>query len=441
MKGKGHSKAAIRTVTCLLTSALVLETLSGCGMSGKTASDNGSETFVPALDTDIEATVDIVGLLENFESLESVIKDFNQIYPKAVINYSKMDDYKDTLPVKALSDNPPEIFMSYRNYFMDNKQLVDNMLDLTDLKLDTGIFSEKVAKSSMYDGKMLRIPLMLNYQGMAVNTSLLEKEGLKIPTTFKEFTSVCDALISKGYTPVQGYPDMVYPNLLYNEWGIRLARDKDGAAIMDALNKGSEGCGEYLRSEFSVLDDYRQKGYYDDAINQTIGDNYDKSILHFFEGNTPFLVCSTETMSGMKKRETKSEEFTKNPFTYEFCILPVTDYGTTALVSVWDSFSILKNSDQIELAKEFLRFLVSKKELNQMAQIKGLPTAIEGGNDDQRFTSLNSIPEDEKMYSNEIGFTTAVTSAYKKYACLVAEGKCSVDEAVSGFPQEVRNST
>jgi len=429
-----------RMMICLLIFTLMNGFLAGCGTSGKAASGKGTETFTPALDTNMEATVDIVGLLENFESLESVIKDFNQIYPKAVINYSKMDDYKNTLPIKALGDNPPEIFMSYRSYFTDNKELVDNMLDLSDLKLDTGIFSKKVAESGMYDGKMLRVPLMLNYQGMAVNTSLLKKEGLKVPETCDEFTSTCDALISKGYTPIQGFPDMVYPNLLYNEWGIRLTRDKDGAAILDALNKGSEGCGEYLRSDFTVLDHYRQKGYFDDTINQTIADNYDKSILHFFEGNTPFLVCSTETMSGMKKRETKSEAFTKNPFTYEFCVLPVTDYGTTALVSVWDSFSILKNSDQTDLAKEFLRFLVSRKELNQMAQIKGLPTAVDGGNDDTRFTSLNSIPEDKKMYSNEIRLSTAVTAAYKKYASMVAEGKCSVDEAVSGFPQEIGNS-
>ncbi|MCI2048556.1 MAG: ABC transporter substrate-binding protein [Lachnospiraceae bacterium] len=440
MKGRGHQTAANRTVTCLLILAIVIETVTGCSASGKTASDNGSETFTPALDTNTDATVEIVGLLENFESLEAVIKDFNQVYPKAVISYSKMDDYKNTLPIKALGDNPPEIFMSYRSYFMDNQQLVDNMLDLSDLKLDTGIFSKKVAEASMYDGKLLRVPLMLNYQGMAVNTSLLEKEGLKVPTTYEEFTSTCDALISKGYTPIQGFPETVYTDLLYNEWGIRLVRDKDGAAI-DALNKGSEGCGEYLRSEFTILDDYRQKGYFDDTVNQTISDSYDKSILHFFEGNTPFLVCSTETMSGMKKRETKSEAFTKNPFTYEFCILPVTESGTTALVSVWDSFSILKNSDQTDLAKEFLRFLVSKKELNQMAQIKGLPTAVDGGNGDSRFTSLNSIPEDEKMYSNEINLSTAVTSAYKKYAILVAEGQCSVDEAVSGLPQEIRNGS
>jgi ABC-type glycerol-3-phosphate transport system substrate-binding protein len=153
MKGRGHQTAANRTVTCLLILAIVIETVTGCSASGKTASDNGSETFTPALDTNTDATVEIVGLLENFESLEAVIKDFNQVYPKAVISYSKMDDYKNTLPIKALGDNPPEIFMSYRSYFMDNQQLVDNMLDLSDLKLDTGIFSKKVAEASMYDGK------------------------------------------------------------------------------------------------------------------------------------------------------------------------------------------------------------------------------------------------------------------------------------------------
>ena len=64
-----------------------------------------------------------------------------------------MDDYKDTLPVKALMIIRQSL-CPIGTILWIIKQLVD-MLDLTDLKLDTGIFSERLRKSSMYDGKML----------------------------------------------------------------------------------------------------------------------------------------------------------------------------------------------------------------------------------------------------------------------------------------------
>jgi ABC-type glycerol-3-phosphate transport system substrate-binding protein len=84
--------------------------------------------------------------------------------------------------------------------------------------------------------------------------------------------------------------------------------------------------------------------------------------------------------------------FTKSPFSYEFCVLPVTDQGTTAVVDIWNAFSIAKNSDQVELAKEFIRFLFSADELNQMAEIKGLPTVVAAGNGDARYASLSKLP-------------------------------------------------
>lgn len=49
--------------------------------------------------------------------------------------------------------------------------------------------------------------------------------------------------------------------------------------------------------------------------------------MTFFEGNVPFLVCDTEKVSGMKKRESKSAAFSANPFEYEFTFAPMGDNG------------------------------------------------------------------------------------------------------------------
>ena len=102
--------------------------------------------------------------------------------------------------------------------------------------------------------------------GFVVNTTLLDSLGLSIPQTHEQFDSVCETLVENGYTPIQGF--------------------------------------------------YEQ-------IMNSIPDNYEGNILHFFEGETPFLCFSTEGFSGMKKRKSKSEAFMAEPFEYEFVSLPI----------------------------------------------------------------------------------------------------------------------
>ncbi len=55
--------------------------------------------------------------------------------------------------------------------------------------------------------------------------------------------------------------------------------------------------------------------------------------MKFFEGDVPFWVCDTEKVSGMKKRESKSEVFSANPFEYEFTFAPMGDNGIYSTLS------------------------------------------------------------------------------------------------------------
>lgn len=55
--------------------------------------------------------------------------------------------------------------------------------------------------------------------------------------------------------------------------------------------------------------------------------------MKFFGGNVPFWVCDTEKVSSMKKRESKSEAFSANPFEYEFTFAPMSDNGVYSTLS------------------------------------------------------------------------------------------------------------
>ena len=94
--------------------------------------------------------------------------------------------------------------------------------------------------------------------------------------------------------------------------------------------------------------------------------------MTFFEGNVPFWVCDTEKVSGMKKRESKSEAFSANPFEYEFTFAPMGDNGVYEYIEPWYGFAVNKDGSNSDYALEFLRFMAREDQLNTPASVKGV---------------------------------------------------------------------
>ena len=105
-------------------------------------------------------------------------------------------------------------------------------------------------------------------------------------------------------------------------------------------------------------------------------------------------------VSGMKKRESQSETFSANPFEYEFLYAPLGDKGAYAYQQPWYGFSVNKDSEEKEIAVEFLRFMMQEKEIDEMASIKGLPSMAENGTD-ERYAGLRDAKSIEASFIND----------------------------------------
>lgn len=151
-------------------------------------------------------------------------------------------------------------------------------------------------------------------------------EGLSVPQNRSEFEAVLAALKAKGYTPVQGPADKIYADLTA---GMVFSSLCEGQPVYEALKAGDEeAAGAALSPAVELVDELVAKGYTDAAVNvEYPEDNYDQAILRFFEGDVPFWMCNTEKVSGMKKRESKSEAFQKAPFSYAFIYPPLGEDG------------------------------------------------------------------------------------------------------------------
>lgn len=386
-----------------LCGVMVLTT-AGCGNSTET--DNTEKEaeagFSPSLDTETPVELEIAGFMANFEALDQVVNDFNEIYPNVTVNYEA--NASDGLASYMENNDYVDIFMTADKNVRDpedtDRYVGNHCQDLSEL--DTSQVNPEMLKFCTVDGSVVRIPVATTMCGIVVNETLLEQAGVEVPQNYPEFLEACRVLKEKGYTPIQSSKihacsDLVLPmalNILGND-----------EKLLKEVQDGDDAFVESLRPVYERLEELMKNGYLDNAVNSEYpDDNYDGAIMKFFEGEVPFWVATTESVSGMKKRESKSETFSANPFSYEFLSAPLGDEGSYVYEEPWYGFSVNKDSDELDYAMEFMKFLVQKDELNQLASIKGMPSASIDSDDD-RFTKALEPEHAVSTYVNngEIG--------------------------------------
>lgn len=175
-----------------------------------------------------------------------------------------------------------------------------------------------------------------------------------------------------------------------------------------------------------------EKGFVDSDINNSITDYYEENILRFFEGETPFLCFNTEGFSGMKKRESKSEHFTSEPFEYEFIPLPVCTDEPVLSMGFLPGLAVVSGSADQAWAEEFLRFVCSS-EIDEMASVKGVPSTSASGSEDARYEYISSIPDSRRIVPREDTVSALSDESFAFTLQNIAEGKINTADGACNF--------
>jgi multiple sugar transport system substrate-binding protein len=279
------------------------------------------------------------------------------------------------------------------------------------------------------------VPVFANTYGMLVNSDLFEKEGLSVPTTYQELVAVCDAFREKGYeNPLMGFTNEETTSLftltVYPFFCGAVANDEEAVKKLNAMDPSA---GEYMRSSLEKLEEFLDDCSVDLDACAEIEDNYEAVILRFFEGDVPMMACSGDTVSGTKKRESRSEAFIANPFTYTFAPVPMSDEGAYFLDMPNLQFSVNKDSANLDMANEFMRFLITSPELNEMAQNKGLMSPTKDLSFNSMYAAFGDVPESRIMSPEVIGLTDDAVIQLRQAVYGVATGALTIDEAIAGY--------
>jgi multiple sugar transport system substrate-binding protein len=268
-----------------------------------------------------------------------------------------------------------------------------------------------------------------------VNNDLFKKEGLSVPTTWSELVAVCDAFREKGYSsPMMGYSlgssgSFMY-TVAYPMFVATLSGNPEALALANDLDPKA---GEYMRPALETVEKLIQSGYIDPAECDKIEDSYTKVILRFFEGDVPMMICQGDTVSGTRKRESQSEAFTASPFAYSFTPLPLSEDGGYFIDSPSIEFSVNKDCDDLDMTNEFMRFLISTAELDQMASVKRLITPTVNLSSDPVYAPFGLVSSDRTISPEVLGITDPLTVQIRLASFLVGSGEMTVEEAIAKY--------
>lgn len=421
-------KISKNILSVITFSSVLLISLVGC-------EKNNNYKFSPQLNTDEKLTLNILGYFGNFEALDAVTNDFNKYYPNISFNYQQVSG--NNLVAFLDSNFQTDIFMTSSDT-ISSTNLIDYCLDLSTVNLNLNDVDQTMLTTS-YKGNFLHsLPIGQNIYGIITNVTLLKKEGLDIPKNYDKFINTLNTLKTKGYVQLQSSSTKIYPELTINMMVNTIQEDNE---LYNDLINGNLKSYSKIENIFNIVSNIQNNEYSLDEVNNLYPfDNYNDAILRFFEGNVPFWVCNSEKVSGMKKRETKSETFKANPFEYTYIYAPLGDKGSYVYHEPWYGLGISKRSPSIEYAKEFMRFYATKDELNKMASTKGVPSiAKEKYNSDiYKYIDNPEAIETNCIYDGKV--TQKNFDAW--YTCInsFATKKLSKEEAIKSFITTFSNS-
>ena len=432
----------MKKTLCLFLAALMLLGLAACGSeqqeAATAAAPAAEEGFQPSLDPATSCEITVAGGYDNFEALEAEFDRFNEVYPNVGLMYTKVDDYNNMIGMVLNGNDAPDIYVNYswmygREKYQSSIDHAENLADPS-LGLDLDCIRSNIILNTD-DGALPMVPVFANTYGMLVNKDLFEKEGLSVPTTYEELVEVCKAFKEKGYkSPMMGFTKEETTSLftltMYPFFCGTVADDEEAVKKLNDLDPSA---GEYMRPSLEKMKQFIDDCCVDLDACAKIEDNYDAVILRFFEGDVPMMTCSGDTVSGTKKRESRSEAFIANPFEYTFVPVPISDEGAYFLDMPNLQFSVNKDSANLDMANEFMRFLVTSQELNQMAQNKGLMSPTKDLSFNSVYAAFGDVPESRILSPEVIGLTDDAVIQFRQADFGVGTGAMTIDEAIAKY--------
>ena len=155
-------------------------------------------------------------------------------------------------------------------------------------------------------------------------------------------------------------------------------------------------------------------------------DRYVQAKLNILKGSEyNFVLAKTVQEYGLSDKYNNIET--------PFAPVPMSDEGAYFLDMPNLQFSVNKDSSNLDMANEFMRFLITPRELNEMAQNKGLISPTKDLSFNSMYAALGAVPESRILSPEVFGLSDDAVIQLRLAGYLVGTGEITIDEAVAGY--------
>ncbi len=322
-------------MTSLVAGIMAAATImSGCGNGQE---DNGKVT--------IEIVQYKPEAVKVFEALE---QKFNETHDDIELKIDSPNDAMTILKTRFIREDYPDIIgiggdINYSN-FLDSNMLMDisDYEGLDSIK-DAYLAVDKELEFIPMDG-VYAVPYMANAAGVLYNKDLFDQHGWTIPTTWDEFTALCESIQNAGIQPLYfGFKDTWTCLAPWNAISVDLAP--------------SDVCAQVNRGETTFTEQYREVAERTKALLQYAQDDpfaysYNDACTAFARGESAMYVIGSYAIPQIKS---------VNPdMNIDSFVFPASNNAEENILNSGNDlqFSIMENCPNKEAAYEVLDFLL-----------------------------------------------------------------------------------
>ena len=197
--------------------------------------------------------------------------------------------YQSTVRASLSSSKAPDLFTWWSGYRMEDIVKAGGAEDLTavwDKYLKSGEYSAGIAGAYTFDNKIYGVPFNVAYWTVLYNKPVFDQNGLKPPTTWAEFMTLCATLKGKGITPLAETIDGRWPAfILFEELVVRSAGPDFWNGLMTGKNAYDD---QKVQDALAIWKDMIGKGYFTDPA-VTMGTATNDIIPQFKQGKVAMI--------------------------------------------------------------------------------------------------------------------------------------------------------
>ncbi len=288
---------------------------------------------------------------KNGEYMDALIQRFNASHEDIEVIGTFQGSYDETvtkLQQAIASDTGPDVSMLERAYvqmFADSEVLEDLTPYLEGSGISVDDFTPGLMGHSTFNDQLVSLPLNRSTPILHVNKTLLDEQGLQIPTTWEELKEVANALVVKEGSEYKRYGvtmpyDTWYPIAMISQAGGTFFNEDN-----TSIGFGDNGAGAKM---FTYLKELQSTGalYYPPA--QDSG-NIVNSM--FVEGKVGMMYQSTGSIGGLSSAV---------DFDYVTAFLPKDEVYANPTGGA--NVTMLSSSKNKEAAWEFIRWMEMEEE-------------------------------------------------------------------------------